>query len=104
MDQTIAPKINPKMVPRIPTVNPIFASFSFLVFAITAKIIAVGPKRIGKNINEMEPKIMARIDNVLLLDWLDEVLDVKSVDITSPVIWSNKVPSELRKIWNCLNK
>jgi hypothetical protein len=68
MDQTIAPRINPKTVPRIPTVIAIFASFSFLVFAITAKIIAAGPKRIGKNRKDIAPKMMARIEKVLLLD------------------------------------
>ena len=42
----IAPIIMPITVPKIPTVRATFASFSFLFFAITARIIAAGPRKI----------------------------------------------------------
>jgi hypothetical protein len=86
MDQTNAPKINPKTVPSIPTVNAILASFSFFVFAITAKIIAAGPNKIGKNKKEIPPNIIASVENVLLLVWPGVAPEEAWLDIVSPSI------------------
>jgi hypothetical protein len=77
--------MNPKTVPRIPTARATFASFSFLVFAITAKIIDAGPNRIGKNKKEMPPNIIASIEKVVLLDWPDVPPEVISLDTVSPI-------------------
>jgi hypothetical protein len=77
--------MNPNTVPRIPTVSATFASFSFFVFAITAKIIDAGPNRIGKNKKEIPPNIIASIEKVVLLDWPDEAPEESSLDIVSPI-------------------
>lgn len=72
----MAPKINPTTSPKIETVIAIFDKRSFLVLAITARIIAAGPNKIGKNRNEIAPNEMPRIEKVLLLDLAGFVSDI----------------------------
>ena len=58
----MAPKTAPTTVPRMATVNATFPNFSFLVFAITARIIAAGPKTIGNKRKDTPPKVIPRIE------------------------------------------
>ena len=49
---------------------------SFLVLAITERIIAAGPNKIGKNRNEIAPNEIPRIEKVLLPDWVGLMSDI----------------------------
>lgn len=74
-DQKIAPNINPTTVPKIETVIAMVAKRSFLVLAIAERIIAAGPNKTGKNINDIAPNEIPRIEKVLVFDCVGLISD-----------------------------
>jgi hypothetical protein len=67
----------PITVPKIPTVRATFASFSFLFFAITARIIAAGPRKIGRSKKLIAPRTIAITEKVFPLLGVDSMLDIE---------------------------